>query len=210
MLAPAVVPEFRVSRNRRRIAPVEYRDAVETWARSRGGHADIVWVGPPANVWQVRLSLRVGDPRHQTGESFEAVHLHDWWTADEWLKRKPDLARKRALTRQARPGKRAYRVMGGYYAYELDELGIEGIIARLDRGNLLSGRGEFKSAEQAAETQRQRWRDLKHKRRRDEREDARHRSLDLRRHLLKIPFLPVGIELTRTATTTATSTQEPG
>jgi len=208
MLSAGVRPTYKVGRNQGRRAPVEYRDAVEAWARGHGGHGDIVWVPAPANVWQVRLSLKAGDPRLQFGEGFETVELHDWWSAEQWLKNKPDLAKRRAASRVARPGKRSHRITPGYYAFELDELGIEGILSRLSRGNLLSGRGEFKSAEEAGDIQRQKHRAAKEKRRLDEREDARHRSLDIRRSLLKIPFLPVGIEFTKGTTTSTTSAKD--
>ena len=75
-----------------------------------------------------------------------------------------------------------------------DELGVSGIIERLDRGNILSGRGRVNSAEESGREQVEKFRDAKHKRRLDARSDADHRAKDRRRSLLKIPYLRVGVE----------------
>jgi hypothetical protein len=85
------------------------------------------------------------------------------------------------------------------YAYELDELGVSGIIARLDKGNILSG--SALNPEQQGRAQVEKFRDAKHKRRLDARGDADHRAKDRRRSLLKIPFLPVGVEFNTTKET---------
>ncbi len=174
-----------------RTAPVEYRDAVELWARQFGGHADIRWVPHPANVWQVLLQLKPNDPRRAAGEEWETVELHRFIpkpyapgvTAEEQKK----------LRRHPRTN----AIMPGFIAYELDELGVSGVVEFLSKGSLMSGRGQFTSAEQAGEHVRQQTRDERTKEREGQRERARERALDRRRTHLKIPFLPVGIELRR-------------
>lgn len=185
MLTAGVRERVRVSRNTGRRAPVEYSDAVEQWAREHGGHAKLVWLEHPMNCWCVKLSFRIGDPRCGSDMDGEPVLLHDWWTAEQWAKRKPKFARRH---------KRLNTIMAGNYAYELDELGVAGIIERLDRGNILSGRGEFKSVQDAGDRQSQKHKDDMDKLRRNQMDDAGHRARDKRRSLYKIPFLPVGVE----------------
>lgn len=170
-----------------RPVPNEYAEAVEGWARAHGGHAKIKWLAHPMNCWAVILSYKVGDPRAEDKRSEgEPVLLHDYWTAKEWEQRSP---------RKARRHKRTNAIMPGNYAYELDELGVEGIIARLDRGNMLSGRGEFgkKTLEQVGLDTVTDHRSRMEKIREKKRDDAGARARDKRRTLLKIPFLPVGI-----------------
>ena len=56
--------DVRVRRHdQSRVAPYEFRDAAELFARQYGGHGDIVWVAAPVNCWQVRFTLKPGDPR---------------------------------------------------------------------------------------------------------------------------------------------------
>ena len=180
----------RVLRTReRRVAPAEIRDAVETWARTYGGHGDVVWV-PRAKTWQVRLTLRHGDPRLKGRDSdvFETVELQEWWEPWQWEKYAPRRARRHASSN---------RVLPGYRAYELDELGATGIIEILEKGSLMSGRGEFKSAEEAMYRVRETHRKERERAQGELRQHATDRALDQRRQVLKIPFLPVGVDLRR-------------
>lgn len=188
MLKLGVRRRARVSRHRGRRAPLDYHEAVEKWARERGGHAKLVWYEDPMNCWAVVLSYKVGDPRAAGPDDGEPVFLHDWKSAEWWERNAP---------RRAKRHHRSNRVMPASYAYELDELGVQGIIERLDRGNILSGRGEFTSSEQAGRVQVEKWRDAKHRNRLSRRDDAKHRALENRRWWHKIPFLPVGIDLKR-------------
>lgn len=188
MLTAGVRPTFKVGRQTDRRVPAEYADAVELWAREHGGHATLKWLPDPMNCWVVRLSLRPGDPRAATSEPWENVYLHEWKTPEWWAKHKPGLLKRHQKTN---------RVRGASYAYELDELGVQGLRDFLDRGNLLSGRGEFRSAEAAGRAQVEKFRTEKHRRRRSMRDDAKHDALMKRRHLFKIPFIPVGIEFNK-------------
>lgn len=178
----------RVSRVTGRRAPVEYSDAVEKWARAHGGHAKLKWLEHPMNCWAVILSYRVGDPRQMTDSDGEPVLLHEYWTAEQWQKRRPDRVRRHRVTNVVLPGN---------YAFDLDELGVEGILQRLDRGNILSGRGEFSSVQDAADSSRRKHENAMEKMRSDKVENAGYRARDKRRSLLKIPFLPVGIDINR-------------
>lgn len=192
MLTPGVRPTFKVSRERRRRPPLDYAEAVEKWAREHGGHAKLVWYEKPINCWAVVLSFRVGDPRAKTNADGEPVFLHDWKQPEWWAKYAPGRAKRHPRTN---------RIMPAAYAYELDELGVEGIIERLDRGNILSGRGQFTSVEQAGEKTKQDHKDSRERLRQQRKDEAGHRARDRRRSLYKIPFLPVGIELTKESKT---------
>jgi len=195
MLKAGVRPTFKVGRHRGRKAPVEFSDACEVWARGHGGHATLKWLENPMNCWAVVLKYRTGDPRQQIESGPEAdgepVLLHDWKDA-KWWENHP-LPHVRRLAKRNRFG----QVMDNYYAYDLDELGVEGILERLNRGNILSGRGEFKSAEHAGEVQREKRNATLDRERRRRKDDAGHRALDLRRSLYKIPYLPIGISIAK-------------
>lgn len=184
MLSAGVRQRMRVTRNRGRRAPVEIRDGVELWARKHGRTADVVWYDAPMNCWAVKLGFRPGDPRLREGLKAEPVFLHEWKSAAWWAKNDP---------RRARRHYRSNQIMPGYRALDLDELGLGGIIQFLDRGDLLSGRGEFSSAEAAGRAKVEEFRTDKHRRRRAARDDAEYRAKYDRRKFLKLPLIPVGI-----------------
>jgi len=179
---------LRAGREHTRPVPVAFADAVEKWARAHGGHAKLKWLQAPMNCWAVILEYRVGDPRKASADDGEPVLLHEFWTAEQWAARAPERARRHPADN---------RIMPGYYAYELDDLGVEGVIARLDQGNILSGRGEFDSLEGAAAKARADNEKVQERRRESGRDDAGARFRDGRRQALDIPFLPVGIDLQR-------------
>ena len=195
-------PEMRVSKHRGRRVPVEYADAVEAWARTHGGHATLKWLDAPMNCWAVILRYRVGDPRQMIGEGNEAdgepVLLHEWKDI-EWWRRQPPHVQQLAKRNHAN------RILPSYYAFDLDELGVEGVIARLNQGNILSGRGQFKSAEEAGNKQTEKFRAKQERERLRRRDEAGHRALDMRRSVYKIPFLGVGVQLTRATASSASA-----
>lgn len=181
----------RASDHRSRPVPSEYADAVETWARQHGGHATLRWLPAPMNCWCVILSYRAGDPRQQGADDGEKVLLHDFWSAEQWMKHAPQRAPRHKVTGQIR---------SGAYAYELDELGVEGLITRLNQGNILSGRGQFTSLEQPVAEQRAKHHAASEKRREAAKDNAGARARDIRRSIMKIPFLGVGISFGKKAT----------
>lgn len=193
MLKPGIKQRVRVARGlptSGRPVPAEYAEAVEAWARDHGGHAKLKWMRAPMNCWAVILSYRPGDPRLKSSKDGEPVLLHDYWTAEQWAKRAPARARRHPRTNA---------IMAGSYAYELDELGVEGIRQRLDRGNMLSGRGQFgqQTPEQVGMAQVEKHHVRQEKRKADAMDNAGARARDKRRSLLKIPFLPVGVDIGR-------------
>lgn len=188
MLSPGIRRRMKIGRLgdvRSRPVPNEYSEAVEQWAREHGGHATLKWLPTPMNCWAIILSFKVGDPRQGGPEDGEPVLLHEYWTAKQWQQRAPKKVRRHWKTNA---------VMAGNYAFELDELGVEGIIRWLDRGNVLSGRGQFKSVEHAGKVSNDNHEAAQAKARAEARDNAGQRFKDGRRQALKIPFLPVRIE----------------
>ena len=166
-----------------REAPQDFQRAVADFARANSGQtAEIVWVTDPVNCWQVRLYLRGDDPRRTDDPSthFEPVLLHEW--VDPKLE-----PHHPHLDRLAR-GK------PGFVAYELEDLGISGLISILEKGSVLSGRGDYKSAEHALHASLKRENERQAKIQADAKDQAVQRTKDIRRRVLKIPFIPVGIE----------------
>ena len=186
-------PVYKIGRDRSPKAPLEYREAVAAYARSHGGSGgDVVWVSDPVNTWQVRLNLKTGDPRLQDHSSdlFEAVLLHQWVH--------PEKEPLNPLRERCKRHPRTNRLMPSYVALLLPELGVGGLITILEKGSLMTGRGEFKSAEHAMQVVLAKKYEDQNKLVQEKRQDVGDRSKDLRRMLFKIPFIPVGIELSPT------------
>ena len=193
MLKAGVRKRTRVSRQRGVRPSREFSEAVIEWGRTYGLDATLEWAPDPANAWIVKIALKPNDPRRRAGDAddhFETVVLHDW--------HEPEWFRANGKSHKCRRNARN-RMVPSFYAPTLDEMGVTGIIARLERGSLTSGRGEHgkKTAEQIQEDRRQQFRADKDRRRRRMRDEAVAESLDKRRSRLKIPFLPVGIEFRR-------------
>lgn len=175
-----------------RVAPVEFRDEAELFARNFGGHGDVVWVGAPINAWQVRLSLNAGDPRLQnpdSGTHFEAVTLHEWVDP----RREPTHPKLDLLPRHSTTNE----VVQGYVPLDLDEIGVSGMREILEKGSLLTGRGDYDSADRAIKAVSDRHRKLREQTKLDRQDLVRQRFKDERRRVLGIPQIPVGIDLTQ-------------
>ena len=76
---------------------------------------------------------------------------------------------------------------------------MSGLTEMLERGSLLSGRGDYQSSEEAMIALLARERDRRDRARRQNRGQARDVAIATRRRILKIPFVPVGIEFRRPA-----------
>lgn len=102
-----------------RLPPVEIADAVTQYYRAKGKGARLVWNGV-LQCWEVRIELDGDDPRMKPVRAgvrgavpFEIVPLH------------------------------YHSKTGHLVAMDLDEIGASGIVALLQQGDLLTGRGEF-------------------------------------------------------------------
>lgn len=105
--------------------PVEVADAVTLWFREHGQQARLVWCDA-ASCGEVQVKFLPGDPRlkgFQEGQyatDYESFWLH-YHDAEK----------------------------GHMVAYPLGELGAEGVRSLLDRANLWSGTGEYRSQQEA-------------------------------------------------------------
>jgi hypothetical protein len=166
------------------LPPVEVADAVELWARQYGRHATLKYV-PAMKCWSVNLTLPAGHPdlgRWQKEGSpgdapTEGVVLIEWDAT--------------AGTLNPTTGKPA----GEYRAVNLEEYGAVGVVGLLEKGNTWSGRGEFASLQDAVVQAATRNRAEKEKVKAQGRQWAGDYAKDVRRSVLKIPYLPVGIAL---------------
>lgn len=168
-----------------REAPMEFQRAVAAFARDHGGQsAEIIWIPYEVNCWQVKLYKRGDDPSRSQdpGTHFEPVFLHEWVDP----RTEPNHPRLDRLPNRNRPG---------YVSLELEELGVQGLVNILEKGSLLSGRGEYQSAEHALHASLKREQERSEKRQLAAKDSAVTRWKDKRRQALKIPFLPVEIEL---------------
>ena len=161
-------------------APPEFQEEVELYARESGRHARLIFVPTDvgregeinAGTWVVRFTLRSSDPlleMYQQGRVAEAP------TEDVWV-------------HVAGPG-------NTYKPLSIQQMGAGGLRQFLERGNMWSGRGEFQSLEEQLEHTRTANKEAREKTRRDAREKSVQRESQRRRWRLKIPFLPVGINL---------------
>ncbi len=161
-------------------APHELQEAVELWARESGRHAKLHW--SPGGTWFVRLTLRADDKRmllYRQGFS-EAPPGEDVWFHIP----------------NPREGQRIGGVLQGpYIPLDIHHLGVSGVREFLEKGNTWSGRGEYLSlvdqlhqVRETNETKRRSFREF-------QKEENRYEQRQQRRFRLKIPFLPVGINL---------------
>ena len=173
-----------------RLAPMDFQRAVANFARDNGGQtAEIVWVGHEVNAWQVKLYLKPNDPRRRGDDPnthFEPVMLTEWVDPQA----EPDHPKLDRLRRN-----QWGRLMPGYISYELEELGVEGLLDILRKGSLLSGRGEYASAEHALKASLAREEERSRKSKEAAKDQAKTRFKERRRKIMGIPFLPVGIDL---------------
>lgn len=166
-------------------APVEYADAVEMYARKSGRHAKLVFVPPPVNCWVVQFTLKANDP---TLAGFQAGKLEDEPNEPVYIWRESN------ALESYKAGRRHF------VGYKLDELGVTGLLAFLEKTDTFSGRGQYASHTEAAKDQLDKGERAREKAESDAREGARQLAEDARRQINKIPFLPVGIDLTTPTT----------
>lgn len=163
-------------------APPEYRDAVGLWARDHGrGGGDLVYI-PAIDCWQVRLNPMPNDPRMEMVQKGKIDRSELYETIELMEPRSPEEI-------AASDDKSPYRPI------RLEDLGIDGVLALLDKGNMWSKRGEFNSLQEAVVAARVRQQKGKEETRRAVREGVKEAFQEVRRVVNKIPFLTVGADL---------------
>jgi hypothetical protein len=159
--------------------PAEIADEVELYARESGrtGRLEFVPIafrnGRIADgIWRARFSLRPSDKRlslYQEGRTGEVP------TEDVWF--------------------RVKGMNGEMHALDITQLGASGVRNFLEKGNAWSGRGEFSSLEDQLRRVRAHNEATQDKVRTDARTEAQYEARDTRRSRLKIPVVPVGIDV---------------
>lgn len=172
--------------------PVEYADAVTLYYRNKGRNARLVRLKYP-KVWAVRIEPRSDDPR-----------LGAWREGrlEQYPAEQIELVECKKDAHTVRSGHRSWTVPG-YVGYDLEELGVSGLIEFLDQADVLSGRGEVSSLAEAVRIQRENQKRMQEKARAEAKDAALEIAKSKRRSVLGIPFLPVGINLKRPANTPA-------
>lgn len=152
--------------------PAAIADAVELWARKSGRHARLEW-NRVTSWWEIHLSLKPDDPQmraYREGkvgeEPTETVPLIEW------------------------DGEK-----GAYAPIPIEQYGAAGVVFLLEKGDSWSGRGEFSSLQEAVTVAASRAREGRQRVKDQQRQWARDLGGDVRRSVLKIPYLPVGIDL---------------
>jgi len=173
------------------MAPVSLADEVEHYARVSGRSGTLHFIPTSlrgrtvlSGTWVARFTLRPDDKRmvmYQQGLTPEPP-LEDVWIHEA----NPQAGRMNTETRQREPD---------YIPLDITLMGPSGLREFLEKGNMWSGRGMFDSPEDELKQSRERNQAGREKLRADARENAVKKAMDHRRSILKIPFLPVGIDL---------------
>ncbi len=149
-------------------APIEIQDEVELWARKSGRHATMHFI--PVGGWFAIVSLHPHDPRmraYQEGMAEEPPGEQVWFHK----------------TVAGRPG--------DFEGMDILQMGPSGVRTFLEKGDTWSGRGEFRSVEQAARKAADHNVEQREKDRLFQREENRNEQRAKRRWRLGIPYLSV-------------------
>lgn len=160
--------------------PPDIADEVEMYARQSGRHATLRFCPHDllhprkGGTWRIQFTLRLDDKRmilYQESRTGKPP------TEDVWLHVKDPESPT------------------GYRPLDLEQMGSSGVKEFLERGNTWSGRGEFDSLEAQAREAMEANAKMREKNRESQKEASRNQASDTRRRRLKIPFLPIGIDL---------------
>lgn len=170
-------------------APADIADEVELYARESGRHATLHFIPTLLmgrtvirGTWMARFTLKPDDPRlsvFQDGQAEEEPTDPVWFHVPN--------ENEGAII----PGTFDQHKEGTYRALDIVAMGASGVRAFLERGNMLSGRGEFDSLEEQVTKVREHNREVKTKLRAHHKEENRHELAERRRSWLKIPVVPV-------------------
>lgn len=120
------------------IAPAWFADTVELWARRWGRHATTRWERK-VGCFVTFFSRRDADPVMAAVQSQERKNEGEPMYWHQWSQ-KP-----------VRPHPMIPDVMmPGFIPLDIEQLGESGVLERLDKANLWSGRGEYASLDEAA------------------------------------------------------------
>jgi hypothetical protein len=178
----------RVGSNGLPAAPVEIVDEVELYARRHGRTGTLHFI--PVGGWMARFSLRSNDRRmimYQEGRAAAPPTEDIWFHQNNPLDGKPT-----GEIVNGRPVRH-----GRYVPLDICQMGASGVREFLEKGDTFSGRGEFQSVEESVKKALAADDEAAVKLRAGKREDAKATARDRRRSLLKIPVVPVAVDLKR-------------
>lgn len=171
-------------------APHEIRDEVEMYARESGRTGSVHFI--PFGGWFVRLGPRCNDKAlllAQAGHVAEDALSEDVFlrirnpyegqTTD--IAGKPE-SKKYPLIREMDYGMRKQEA---FLHLDIYQMGASGVRAFLDKGNVESGRGEFRSIEDSVQKARERTREAKERNRAAAHERTRERVTERLRYKLR-------------------------
>lgn len=116
----------------RPIPPAWFADAVELWARKSGRSSSTRWE-PKVSCFVSFFSRRADDPVMRAVQEGKAANEGEPFYWHEF--------KKDARPSPFVPGKR----IGGHVPLDIEQLGVNGVTARLEKVDIHSGRGEFAS-----------------------------------------------------------------
>lgn len=163
-------------------APWDLQEEVELYARESGRTAKLHFM-PGINTWFARFSLRSNDKRMLAYQQGLAADVP---TEDVWFHRAAsheDVARNRA------------QKPGDWIPLDIIQMGRSGVREFLDRGNTWSGRGEFASIAESRLKAKEANAAAKERLRAQQKDDAMQMTKQTKHHRLKIPVIPVAIDL---------------
>lgn len=171
--------------------PVSLADEVEHYARVSGRSGTLHFIPTSlrgrtvlSGTWVARFTLRPDDKRmvlFQQGMAPEPP-LEDVWIHEA----NPRAGQMNPQTKEREPE---------YFPLDITLMGPTGLREFLEKGNMWSGRGMFDSPEDELKQSRDRNEAAREKLRADAKFSAVKKASEKRRWILKIPFLPVEIDL---------------
>lgn len=180
--------------------PPDLREVVELYAREYDRQGTLHFF--MGCGWFANLSLRSNDKRlllYQEGRAAkpptEQVYFHVPNPNEQFGVSKGELERMDDPVLWPCISLKGDRCRQPFIPLDIVQMGPARVRDFLERGNLWSGRGEFDSLEEQLREVREKNQAAVEKFRQDQKEANRHEQRDKRRWRLKIPYLPVGIDL---------------
>lgn len=157
----------------RQAVPYEISDAVELWARQWGRHGTITF-NHALRCPVIEFTLRPDDPRMKAFQEGRLKHEPKECIPLHYQRTEPD-------------GTKSVH----YFALNLEDLGVSGVLELLNRGNCWSGTGEYKSFKEAAQVMGEHNDRLKKQIKDALVVEGRMRARDMRRQVLDLPLVSV-------------------
>lgn len=167
-------------------APYDIADECEQWARQSGRTGTLHFVPTlmhgdriVSGTWMLRLSLRPNDKRMQLYQQGMAPEPP---TENVWFHRSPTADE---ISKGAKPD--------ALIPLDIQQMGASGVREFLERGDTWSGRGQYASIQDEMRKKDAANEAAQERQVESLRDRARQRAKDMRRQILKIPFIRGGL-----------------